>query len=267
MGNIKNLVVNFIGRNKLIIAGLSLILILLLLNRWNYNRYWEAKQDNVRAQANLKATQDTLRVSRSKDNSVEYNKLSYIAKDLQDLKQLNQDLQKQVEITNGKVATIEKIGFITKTDTIRIPTKGVVRDSVVYLSSHFDTTYSPGNYRSLALESSYSLRNGLATGLLTKDEIAFTATVGLKQVANNSYEIFVRPAYPNMKVTSLEGAIIQRNFFEASPKTKIPLITIGGAVGWTPFTYDLNTQKPDFNFNRVGVSIGLNFNLAAMLRK
>jgi hypothetical protein len=267
MGNIKDLFVTFISntKNALLLAGASVIVLLLLLNHWNVNKLRKAEEKVQRTEQNLQAAQDTIRITRARNNTIEYNKLAYLATDLKELKELNASLAKEVEITKGQVLAIQKVGFQIKTDTQYIPTTVYVQDSAVYLASKLDTTYSAGNFRTLAFKSVYNLRDTAAYTLLTEDKIGFTATVGLKKNEQDRYEIFVRPNYPNMTVGKLEGAVIEDNLIKK--ETKIPLITLGGHIGWTPFTYDFVNRKTDLNLNRIGVSVGLNFNLAAMLKK
>lgn len=268
MGSIKDIFVTIFAnaKNQLLVAGASVILLLFLLNRWNQHRYEQAKEQIRITQINLAAAQDTIRVTRAKNKKLEYNRLSYVASN-KNLTELNASLVKEIENTKGKVATIQNIGFKVVHDTISMPTTVYVEDSVVKIRSKIDTTYSNGNFRALAFESTYKAKEGRAYSILTEDKIGFTATVGVKLNEKKQYEIFVRPHYPDMQVGLLEGAIIEDNLFKKETKIKVPLVTVGGNIGWVPFTYDLNTQKSSINLNRIGVSVGLNFNLSAILKK
>jgi hypothetical protein len=265
MGSVKDIFVKVISdsKSKLLLAGASIILLLVLLNHWNYKRYKEAKQRIERAEN----AQDTIRVAKAKNGELEYSKRIYVVSTKRKLKELSDSLAKQLDLSKGNVIAIENIGFKIKHDTVSVPTTVYVNkeDSIIKIRSRIDTTYSKGNFRTISFESEYKAKEGKAFSLLTEDKIGFTATVGLKINEKKQYEIFVRPHYPNMTVGLLEGAIIEDNLIKK--ETKIPLVTIGGHLGWTPFTYDIKTQKADVNFNRIGVSVGLNFNLAAMLKK
>jgi hypothetical protein len=267
MGSIKNFLINLISdaKSKIILAGISIIVLLFFLNRMNYHKLKEAEEKIAIVQNNLAAAQDTIRTTKAKNGELEYNKRIYIVQKEKELKALSDELAKQVAITKGDVAVIQSVGIQVVHDTVELPTTVYVSDSVVKIRSSIDTTYSPGNFRALAFESTYKEKEGKATSFLTEDKIGFTATVGLKVNEKKQYEIFVRPHYPNMTVGMLEGAIITDNLVKE--KTKIPLVTIGGHLGWTPFTYDVKAQKADVNLNRIGASIGFNFNLAAMLKK
>lgn len=251
----------FILKNKLLLASILAIISLFFLNKWNYSRWQEAKEEIVRNEANIAALQDTIRVTKAKDGTVQYNKLSFIAEDLAELKKVNADLAREVKITKGKVAAIQKIGFEIKHDTTEVPVYVREIDSTIYMAAKYDTIFSGGNFRSLKLESSYNLLTKQARSRLTEDKIGFTATVGIARKDTKSYEIFVRPHYPNMQIVGLEGAIIEDNFFKNAKKKKAPLVTIGATLGWTPATYDIGTKKFDFNTDRIGATLGVHFNL------
>jgi hypothetical protein len=267
MGNIKNFLVSLISdtKSKLLVAGFSIVVLLFFLNRWNYSKLREAEEKVARIENNLAAAQDTIRITRAKNNELEYNKRIYIASSKKELKALSDSLAKQVEITKGDVIAIANIGFKVKHDSIYIPTTVYVEDSIVKIRSKIDTVYSNGNFRALAFESTYKAKEGKAFSIITEDAIGFTATVGIKQNEKKQYEIFVRPHYPGMQVGRLEGAIIQ-DALVTKTETKIPLVTIGASAGLVPLTYDWNTRKVDVNLNRVGVSLGFNFNLGAIFK-
>lgn len=267
MGSIKNFLVGLISdaKSKIILAGISIIVLLFLLNRWNYQKLREAEEKVARIENNLAAAQDTIRITKTKNNQLEYDKRIYVASSKKELKALSDSLAKQVEITKGNVSAIANIGFQVKHDSIYVPTTVYVEDSVISIRSRIDTTYSEGNFRALAYESVYKSKEGKAFSILTEDKIGFTATVGIKENDKKQKEIFVRPHYPGMIVGMLEGAIIE-DVATPAPKTKIPLVTLGGNIGWTPITYDWNTKKADVNLNRIGINLGFNFNLGAIFK-
>lgn len=246
-------------KNKLLLVGIAAIVILFFVNRYNYNRYQEAKQDAQIAQANFKAASDTIRIYKTQDGSLNYQKLAYIAKSVEDLKKTNADLYTETQNLKGDIKTIQKAQLVVHTEPSTLVIKSQLIDSTIQMSSSFDTTYSPGNYHSLAMFHSYDLTNHTAVGTLLKDEIGFTAVTGLKKT-DNGYEIFLNPKYPGLKVESLEGAIIDKNVFAQPAAKKRSRISIGGSIGWTPITYEFNTKQSSFNLTRVGATLGLNFN-------
>jgi hypothetical protein len=250
-----------------IIAGLVIIL-LLFLNKYYYTQYLRAEDRAERAENNIQVIHDTIRLTQAFDGSNEYDKLSFLVKDINELKALNQALAKEVAITKGKVLSIQNIGGTVQHAPQEIPTTKIETsgDKILIFDAVLDTTYSLGNVRELSIRNTLDFSRGDTTlySFLQKDELKFTATTGIKQT-EKGYEIFVRPDYPNLTITKLEGAVIGDNLIKK--ETKVPLVTFGGSVGWTPLTYDIHTQKSSVSFSRIGVTAGLNFNLAAMLRK
>jgi hypothetical protein len=215
------------------------------------------KQKLERTEINLKAAQDSLRTSKAKDGSVEYDKFSFIVNDLKELKKINEQLAKEVAFTKGKVLVLQKMDAKIVHDTVLIPDiKPTYKDGVVVITGHHDTTYSPNNYRNLSIETTYNQKDSVGSQKIVRDEIGFSAITGLKE-SKQGYEIFVRPKYPGFTLTNLEGAIIDKNLF----KKKVPLITIGGHVGWAPVSYDLMSKNFFLHPARLSGSVGLNFNL------
>jgi hypothetical protein len=254
------LLTGFDTKDRLLVKAAIVILVCFCSIFFFYNKNQKLKKEIARNEINYKAALDSVRATTAKDGSVEYDKLSYIVEDLKELKKINKELAAEVAATKGKVFAIEKIGVKIVHDTIPILVdKPVIVDGVALIRGHFDTTYSTGNYRRLATETKYNLATNAAEQLVTKDEIGFTAVTGIKSTSLG-YEIFLRPKYPGMTVTHLEGALVEKNFF-AQPKSKTPLITIGGSIGYQPFGYDLNSKKLLFTPTRVGGTIGLNFNI------
>jgi len=249
----------FFINNKLIITAILAIVTLFFVNRYNYNRLQEAKQEIKIADANLAAAKDTIRIIKTQDGSLNYQKLAYIAKSVEDLKKTNADLYAETQNLKGDIKMIQKAQLIIHTDTTKLIVKSELIDSTIHLNSTFDTTYSKGNYHSMALAHTYNLKNGVSAGYILKDEIGFTAVTGLKKT-NNGYEIFLNPKYPGLKVESLEGAFIDKSVFAPPAAKKRSKFSFGGSVGWTPVTYEFNTKQSSFNLTRVGATVGLNFN-------
>lgn len=261
---------NFIARlgikDKLLLVGAILVLILYLNLVIQGNRNARLKEDLTRTELNLKAAQDSIRISKAKDGTVQYDKLAFIAEDLKELKKINAELAHEVAITKGKVAAIQKMGVKIVHDTIKVEVeKPVVKDGVATIKGVHDTTFSEGNYRKLTTETKYNIADSTASQKIVKDEIGFTAVTGIKSTGEG-YEIFLRPNYPGMVITDLQGAIVEKNFF-AQQKSKPALITVGLHVGYVPFTYDLKVKKGGINLTQIGAGVGLNFNLSRILNK
>jgi hypothetical protein len=252
-------------KEKIIVLAVFIISFLAYEKIRLSNKLDEATTLAKKTEQNLKAAQDSIRLVEDKAGHAEYDKLTFVVNNLNELKKQNAELAQEVADTKGKVLQIQKQGYEIVHDTVKLTTTGQVVDSVVYLNSGYDSVYSAGNYRHLAFQNTYNLKTLVATGKVVTDRIGFTAVTGLKQT-DKGYEIFVKPQYPNMEVVALEGAVIDKNFFK-QPKSKPALITVGIHVGWTPIVYDLHAKKGDINLNRIGAGVGLNFNLSRIFNK
>lgn len=263
ISNISSVLKTFFINNKLVIAGIVAITTLFFINRYNYHRYEEQKQVSERLSVNLQAANDTIRVVKTKDGTLAYEKLTSVVKDNEELKQTNLDLYNETQKLKGTIENIQKVQYVLKTDTQYIASSASLIDSgkSVDITSSFDSTYSPGNYHHLKINATYNFQSGASRSTLVNDQIGFTAITGLLKTAKG-YEIFVNPKYPGLQVQSLEGAIIDPTFFGSpAPKTKQHLITFGASLGFVPLTYEINNKKLDLNLSRVGASFGINFNL------
>lgn len=258
-------IISYIKQNKFIFFLTAVIAVLLVLNTVNYTRYQEKLNEVKVVTANLKASQDVIRLTKTKDNKPEYDKFAYLVDEIEDLKSLSYELYQEVNNTKGEVKALQKAGYQIKHDTVPLIVKADINDSSVNLNSKYDTVFSTGNYRSLEVNHNYNFKTHQVSGVVVKDEIGFVATTGLKKT-DKGYEIFVQPKYPNMKVVSLEGAVLDKNIF-LPPKKKVPIVTLGASIGYTPLTYDFKTKKADLNFNRVGATFGLNFNIVEILKR
>jgi hypothetical protein len=104
------------------------------------HRYEEVKKQVEIAQINLAAAQDTIRITKAKNNELEYNKRVYVASTKKQLKALSDSLARQVELTKGDVVAIENIGFRVKHDTVSVPT-------TVYEVTNLNDDNNPGSLR------------------------------------------------------------------------------------------------------------------------
>lgn len=259
LSNITSSIKTFVVGNKLLLVGIVAIVALFFVNKYNYNRYEAAKQEVKIAAANLKAANDTIHIIKTKDGTLDYQQLSYVVKSINDLKQVNSDLYTETQNLKGEILNIQKAQLIIHTDTSKLIVKSELIDSTVQLYSTYDTTYSKGNYHSLALFHYYDMKTHLSSGTILKDDIGFTAVTGLKKTADG-YEIFLNPKYPGLKVEGLEGAIIDKSIFAPPESKKRSRFSFGGSVGWTPITYDFSTKQSSFSLTRIGATAGINFN-------
>lgn len=256
----------FFLKNKYAVILTGIVLILLWIICLQKKTIDRKNKEIAVAEHNLAAANDTIRLSKDREGRIEANKLSFLVAKLSDLEKANADLAREVKATKGKVDQISNIGFKIIHDTVEVPVKSEVREDVVTSTFGFDTTYTPGNFRSLHGYTKYNLKTGLSTGSITKDEFGVKLVTGIKNLNAGKPEIFVRSDYPGFVVTQLDGAVLDPDLFKTATKKKVPLVTLGINVGWTPMTYDWQTKQLDVNLQRVGVTAGFNFNLGRIFK-
>lgn len=249
-------------------TSILLIIVLALgLMQWNScNRNARLKKELAVATHNINAANDTIRLERNKNGDTMSVKLAFLTDKLSNLEKLNEDLYAEVKNIKGKVSTIIKTDVQVKEVEKPVPflVEGKLADSTVTAQFKFDTTYSPGNYRKLAGFTQYNLRNGQSNGSLTQSEFGMRFTTGIRNLDKGKPEIFLQSNYPGFTVTALEGAVLDPLLFK---KKKVPTITLGVGIGWTPVTYSFATKKSTFDLQQVGVSAGVNINVLKLLRK
>lgn len=253
----------FLGKNKLTVALAAALIILTFLFIRENRLKQQARKELAVAEHNINALNDTLRVTINKAGEQENNKLALLTDKVESLVSLNEDLANEIDKIRGTVNTIIKSETIIKHDTIQITSKGEYKDSVAIVSFNFDTTYSPGNYRKRTGTTSYDLKTSKSTAQLSTDETGISFVTGIKNLDKGKPEIFLTSKYPGFTVTQLEGAVLDPNIFKS--KTRPKLITIGLQLGYTPITYSLKTKQLDFDLQRFGGGVGLNFNLGRVL--
>lgn len=259
-----NFILDFFKNNRTLGIALGVAAASLLLNLKQCSRTSELRKEVKVANQNINALNDTIRVTKDKAGQAEYNKLSLLTDKVSNLEKLSADLYAEVKKLKGKPATIIKGDVVVVHDTVPLIVKGEVIGDVVHTPFNFDSTYSEGNYRKLAGYTKYNLKTGEASGLKTVDEFGIRLVTGIKNLDKGKPEIFFKSAYPGFSVTALEGAVLDPKLFS---KKKVPLITGGISIGWTPTAYDLNTKKFDFKPTRFGVNAGININVLKLLRK
>lgn len=245
-----------------IVVGALVIIALFAINK--SRQLDKAKQEIAIVTANYNASQDQVRIQKAKNGVLEYQKRTYVARSIEELKKVNAALAAEVLATKGNVTQIQKTEYKIVHDTIEIKVKPEYRDGVVIVHAPHDTTYSEGNYRKLDVTTTIDSKDSSAITSINKDEIGFTAVTGVKKT-EKGYEIFVRPKYPNMSVVELEGAILDKSIF-ASKQKKPPLITLGLNVGWMPMTYDLKDKIFSLKPSQLGGGLGANINLNRLLK-
>lgn len=251
--------------NKL--ASILIVIVLALgLMQWNScNRNARLKKELAVAEHNIAAATDTIRLERNKNGDTMSVKLAFLTDKLSNLEELNKGLYDEIKNIKGKVSTIIKSDVQVKEVEKPVPflVKAELADSTVTAQFSFDTTYSPGNWRKLKGFTQYNLRNGQSNGSLTQSDLGMRFTTGIRGLDKNKPEIFLQSNYPGFEVTALDGAVLDPKLFQ---KNKVPTVTLGIGVGWTPVTYSFATKKSTFDLQQVGVSAGVNINVLKLLK-
>jgi hypothetical protein len=247
-------------------TSILLIAVLALgLMQWNScGRNARLKKELAVATHNINAANDTIRLERNKNGDTMSVKLAFLTDKLSNLEKLNEDLYAEVKNIKGKVSTIIKTDVQIIHDTVPLIVKGTIANNIALATFDYSKEYSPGNSRKLSGYTRYNITTGLSTGELTADEMSMRFTTGIRNLDKGKPEIFLQSDYPGFKVTALDGAVLDPTLFN---KKKVPTITLGVGVGWTPVTYSFATKKSTFDLQQFGVSAGININVLKLLRK
>ena len=161
---------------------------------------------------NLDALKDTVRLQKNKSGEDTYVIKTLLA-DKKNLADLNKDLKEELDKQKGKVVYITKTVTKTKVDTHYVNnTLSSYGNNLFSLDWKYDSIFSPDNYRKFSGNSFFkidTITNKIIPGKtrINTDEIGFSLVTGLRE-KDGSLEIFVTPKYPGMKVTKIEGAVV-----------------------------------------------------------
>lgn len=220
----------------------TIIVILLLLKQCEEIK--DLKTQKKVSELNQRALKDTIRTERTDFGNERFLKNSLLTTN-EGLKSLNSELTKEVDKLKGKVLVVNKIVTVIKTDTHYVNNAlNSYYNSKYGLSWKYDTIFSPNNYRKISGESFFRIdttNNNIIplNTRLDKDEIGISMVTGIRE-KNNNLEIFVEPRYPNMKVTDIQGAIIDpqksevlKKMFPVKKWSVGPYLGVGVSVGKT----------------------------------
>lgn len=224
------------------------------LLRYERNKIAQLKYENFKLENNIAALNDTVRITKDKNNELEFNRRSFITDKIQELEALSTSLAAEVKATKGKVITITKAGTkIILHDTIQgtVDTFHTGTDSGFIVGLNLDTIYSPGNTRRLE---GYVKVSAKAASADIKEEIGISAITGLKKNEKGDYEIFFRSKYPNLTITSLEGSYIPKN--QLTPPVKKKHFGFGLNVSYSPLAYKFDQKKLKIE-NQLTAGVGI----------
>ena len=230
----ESLITKILRRKDILLIAVIAVLCLLLFRQCDSNL--DLKSQMSIQNTNLDALKDTVRVQKNKAGEDTYVIKTLLA-DKKSLEKLNKDLKEELDKQKGKVIVIERVVTETKVDTQYVNN---------YLSSYgnnkfsldwkYDSTFSVNNYRKFSGKSFFTvdtINNKVLPGItrIDQDEMGFSFVTGIRE-KDKSLEIFVTPKYPGMKITQIEGAIIDPAKSEAL-KTMFPnkKFSVGPYVG------------------------------------
>ena len=204
----------------------------------------EAKAKISIANHNLDALKDTIRVQKNKAGEDTYL-IKTLLTDKEELGRLNADLKTELDKQKGKVAYLSKMSASTIIDTQYIDNYiSKYGNNTFSLDWKYDSTFSENNYRKFSGNSFFTvdtINNKIIPGKtrINTDEFGFSLVTGLKE-KDGALEIFVTPNYPGMKITKLEGAVVDPQKSDVLkkmfPDKKIsvgPYIGVGAGTGYT----------------------------------
>lgn len=248
---------NLFNKNRYGFIVTILALVFAMVNLIQFNTVALEKKKREIAEFNLQVAQDEVHTTEDKAGRDEANKLAFLMDELSDLKKMNVDLYNEVKNIKGNVSTVIQSEVKVVEKPVPFIVKAELVDSTVTTGFNFDTTYSEGNYKKLAVFTKYNLKTGEASGQKTVDEIGIKFTTGIKNFDKGKPEIFLKSDYPGFTVTELDGAVIDPNLFK-KPRQK--RLSLGLHVGYSPLYYNISTKKAGVA-NQITASAGLNYKI------
>jgi hypothetical protein len=206
----ESLITRILKRKDLILLGGVAILCLMLFKQCN-NASNLKKQLEIQ-DMNLDALNDTVRLQKNKAGEDTYVRKTLLAtKD--NLEKLNKDLADELKKVKGQVLVLQNVETVIKTDTQYVNNYLTVYEDGSYsLDWKFDSTFTENNYRKFSGNSFFkidAITHKVTPGStrINQDELGFSFITGIRE-KDKALEIFVTPKYPGMKITEIEGAII-----------------------------------------------------------
>ena len=236
-----SLITKMLKRKDIMLLAIVAILCLLLFRQCDSNL---SLKSQIKIQnMNLDALNDTVRLQKNKDGEDTYVRKTLLAtKD--NLEKLNKNLADELKKVKGQVLVLQSVETVIKTDTQYVNNYLTVYEDGSYsLDWKFDSTFSVNNYRKFSGNSFFkidSITHKVTPGStrINQDELGFSFITGIRE-KDNALEIFVTPKYPGMRITEIEGAIIDphksdvlKNMFPNKKWSVGPYVGIGMGAGY-----------------------------------
>lgn len=218
----------------------------------------ENRDATIAAQRNnIQAIIDTIKVSREQNGAIVASITSLLVGNQEDIRRLKKDLYTAIKEVDGNVKTIVYTNTIIKHDTLP-----------VVIDNPAPNIYSFNERRDFDSVNYYKIGGNFNTatlrGNITDHEIGIGVTTGIRK-RGEFYEAFSTTKYPGVKITQLEGAIIDPKLI--APVKPPKLMTFSIAVGQNLISYDYKTHKVTALKPEINVTGGISFNLSRILSK
>lgn len=246
------------GRQFLMLATIVVLFILLMRKCGDTDEIERLKTQN---EASAKA----MEVVKTKSGKLSYEKALYEGTAKQ-LKKANDSLYKALKDEKGNVKIIVRVKPVYSEPPVVMDNKLLtINDTTKGLEWEHKTPhrYIKGLSTFNFVKGVDGYRFGAGKTTILNDSLKFDLITGLKE-ENGVFKIFVTPKTPNLVISNIEGAIIDKASLFGPPKS--PLVTptsknrggigIGVGLGAMP---TLGTNGVGIKFGPV-ISIGYNFN-------
>lgn len=228
------------------------VIIIGLEARYAFNKFNDLKTDLVIAEQNQSALKDTIRISANKIGELVYSKEILVAKHVKDIKDLNHTLAEAYKENTKKGEKIHELSVLLgkiKHDTVYIDNTKLLTFSNgdKGIEFNFNKVYDSENYRIIegVTRFKYDTINNKLTPLqamISKDEIGFNLTQGIRTRKDGKVEMFASSSYPGFKVSELNYVIINPKTHPALTKFTTEKKLRVGVYGGYGATLNLSTS-------------------------
>lgn len=200
---------------------LSIICIILIMTIGALSRVVDdEKKETQRQIANIESLQDSVREYRTQNGKLGFEKLS-LQTDLNQLKELNKDLYDELEEERGNVKIVTQTEYVVVAETVWVYNQIDFLDGVYQLTFSSESR-NDGGYRKLGGYSTFRWDNDSnmpydSKTIITDDVLSMKLSTGIRE-EEGKMTIFVKTDYPNVRFSSIEGAVLDSDFLNSEQK-------------------------------------------------
>jgi hypothetical protein len=245
--------------NSKLFRTILILIVILTLVGFGVNKYLDMKADLAISEQNKAALADSLRVSQNKLGDLVFSKQILVAKNTQDLKDLNEELLDVVKNFDGKIHQMSRlIAQIDNEPVVITDTKfKEYPDGTKAINWELNEVYDEENSRKLAGESKFKFDTitrqftPLET-IINEDKIRFNLDQGLRTTTDGKIEMFASSKYPGFSALDLNSVILDPKTHPVLKKfTRKKKVAFGIYVG-----AGVNTNITDFTMT-LGPQVGV----------